>query len=706
MDEKGKTFFEKLENNVIVQSIRQGMILSLPAVMAGSLALLIREMPISSYQSVLRALFQGAVYDALSLINNATLGLIGLILLCTISLSYGRAVKNRATNLFPIVSLSSYIVITSGIDLHFDYQIFQSEWLFNAIVISVLCSWLFDFLCRKIGEKQISYADGADTIFNTTVSVIFPGIIVIFFFAVLHFVIIGLFQGANLQLLFSNIFFVAFQHMGRTLLSGLLFIVSLHILWFFGIHGGNVLNNVAINVFSSGIEVNQALLEAGKAPTEIFTKSFFDTFVLMGGCGTILCLILAIFINDKRKNVRELAKMAVIPAFFNINEMVIFGLPVVFNFYYIIPFLLTPIVLTIVSYFAVLLGIVPIVTQTVSWTIPFIISGYAATGSISGSVLQIANILIGIFIYIPFVKKAQKHDKEIMESNLKKLTEIVMEAEGVGTRPELIGRSDKLAFTAKALAVEFLHSIKMKEIELFYQPQVNSIGEIVGIEALLRYKGLSSQVPLYPPLLIALAEEAGFGNELGFAVIEKAFSDFKYIENMAPKGMELSVNLTSEQLKDIKIADKIYALMKKHNIKPNSLGLELTEQTALESSQIMLERLDSIRKLGVHIIMDDFGMGHSSLMYLRNGQFDFVKLDGVLVKDILGNARCRDIISSIVQLSTSLGFEVIAEYVETKEQEKILESLGCFNYQGYLYSKAVPLKELIDFFKKNEQSII
>lgn len=107
------------------------------------------------------------------------------------------------------------------------------------------------------------------------------------------------------------------------------------------------------------MDVNLARLAAGMAPTEIRHKTFFDTFVLFGGCWTLLCLVVAIFLCDRRKNVRGLSKMALVPVLFNINELIMFGVPIVLNPIYLVPFLCTPLVLTVISYLATLAGLVP-----------------------------------------------------------------------------------------------------------------------------------------------------------------------------------------------------------------------------------------------------------------------------------------------------------------------------------------------------------
>ena len=107
---------------------------------------------------------------------------------------------------------------------------------------------------------------------------------------------------------------------------------------FFGIHGTNTLDMVAKQLFEPGVQINQALIQNGQLPTELFSKTFLDIFVFIGGCGTALCLILAIFIAAKKSNNKKLAKVAGISVFFNINEIVIFGFPVIFNPIMLIPF--------------------------------------------------------------------------------------------------------------------------------------------------------------------------------------------------------------------------------------------------------------------------------------------------------------------------------------------------------------------------------
>lgn len=136
--------------------------------------------------------------------------------------------------------------------------------------------------------------------------------------------------------------------------------------------------------------------------------------------------------------------------------------------------------------------------------------------------------------------------------------------------------------------------------------------------------------------------------------------------------------------------------IERYHIPPGRLGVELTEQDALSGAPQMTERLAALRETGARIIMDDFGMGHNSMLYLQDSQFDMVKLDGSLVREMTDNPRTGEIISTIVRLSESLGFRVVAEYVETPAQLEALGALGCRYYQG------VPLQPRDSAFRAEE----
>ena len=145
--------------------------------------------------------------------------------------------------------------------------------------------------------------------------------------------------------------------------------------------------------------------------------------------------------------------------------------------------------------------------------------------------------------------------------------------------------------------------------------------------------------------------------------------------------------------------DNITKCIEKYHINRDKLWLEITEQDALSSSIDISNKLENLKKEGHKFLIDDFGMGHTSLLYLQTNHFEIVKLDGSLTKDIIDNDINGDIIKSIVYLGRSLNFKTIAEYVETKEQMEKLKEYGVDAFQGYYYSKPIKLDELIEWMK-------
>ena len=697
MTGRWERFYNRIERSPAMQAIRDGMLMAVPAIMIGSIALVLLSLPVAGYQSFLKGLLGGAVVKLLTVIQESTLGLISLILLLTISFSYERQ-RTQSPGLAPIVSLCAYIAFVHDGALSFD--IFQSNWLFYALVTALLASWSFVAL-RSLFSAWRSYADGSDALFNSVIAAVFPGAAVVAGFALLNALLSALLGGVSLQHFLGHALHAGFSRLGRAPLSGFLFILFLHGMWFFGIHGGNVLDSVAKDIFGSGLTINVQLLAQGLPPTEIFSKAFFDTFVLFGGCGALLCLVVALLIGERRRNLRSLTKVAAVPVLFNINELIMFGLPVVWNPLYFVPFLITPLALTLTSYLATLTGLVPPVAHAVEWTTPILLSGYVATGSLAGSALQLFNLALGALIYLPFVRLDQRRHRRAMEQQLGALTQLVQDSEATGQPPRLLARQDRLGSLAKMLASELRHALHRGELALYYQPQMNDRGQIVGLEALLRWRRHGG-APLYPPLVIALAEESNQLRALGDFVAERALADLDRLQRACGRQFGLSLNLTARQLDDPHTTEHIGQLMERYQLAPLALGLELTEQAALSVSSGAMERLLALRQRGARIIMDDFGMGHSSMMHLQQESFDAVKLDGSLVRDLLVNERSSQIIASIVQLSQTLGFRVVAEYVETAPQRDRLLELGCRYYQGYLFSPALPPEALIPFIAEHE----
>ena len=194
----------------------------------------------------------------------------------------------------------------------------------------------------------------------------------------------------------------------RQLLSGAFYIVTLHLLWFFGIHGSHVYFEINEVYFKEFLHKNIQSVEMGMQPTEIVNTVFLNSVCDLGGAGSTLALVVAILLVSKNKSNRRIAKFGFIPSLFNVNEILLFGMPIVFNPVFFIPFISIPLINLCLAYAATAIGLIPVIAQDINWTTPPFLSGYIATGSFSGVILQIFLLVLDVAIYVPFVKKLDK----------------------------------------------------------------------------------------------------------------------------------------------------------------------------------------------------------------------------------------------------------------------------------------------------------
>lgn len=691
---------ESLGKRHILRAIRSGLTYMIPLLMIGSFALIALSLPIPAYQNMMKSLFGSQWGDIFLYARDGTFNIFSLLMVVCISYSYTIESQNRYLALNPIITssiaLCSFIVISGISKDGFVIAKFGVTGVFLAMLIALTSSMLFLKLSSYKFLRLKVLTDGASASYSYAISAILPAAITVATFSIVNIGLTYLLSISDVQNFLSDFFVGMFVKMGSTFMTGILFMLMVHLFWFFGMHGSNILEPVAQKVFVSALEKNQALAQVGIVPTEIYTKTFFDTFVLMGGCGATLCLVAAIFIWGRHKNQRRLAKMSFLPVFFNINELIVFGIPIVLNPLFIIPFIVVPVILTTVSYLAMQLGLIPCTQNLVEWTTPIFLSGYVATGSIRGSILQLVNLVIGTLCYIPFIKLSENISAIKMKNNLDKVYTTFKEREGYSMMTSLLSRQDDIGGIARSLATDLDYDIDHEKLQLFYQPQVDFNERIVGLEALLRWKHDDYHY-ISPPLIIAMAEENQLIEKLGYWILDTACRDLKRIHMEIDESIEVSVNVSALQLEDSSFADKLSEILQKHDSDPGKFKIEITEQLALVSSRKIVDQIMAIKTMGVKLAMDDFGMGHSSLLYLKEYDFDSIKLDGSLVKEILTNSNCKNIVSTIVSLGKSLNYTVIAEYVETDAQRQILHELGCTQYQGYLFCKAIPLDEAMSF---------
>ena len=688
----------RFQNTIYARAVRHGLTLAIPFLIMGSFALLLTNFPLGVYQDFIRTWMNGAASAILETLYQISLGSLALVLTVTISISYGHLTETDQLFLYPIVAVCSYLAFCGGIENQSDY-IFNAEWVFTAMVITLLSCVLFHKILKLGHRFERLHTTGADYLFNISIQCLIPVILVSLFFAVTGYVLRVAWDSSNITNFGSYLFLKLFDKISGNLFGLLLYVVMTHLLWFMGIHGTNTLEAVSRHLFEQNVEINQSLVLAGHIPTEIFSKTFLDTFVFIGGCGTALSFVLALYIASKQSHNRKMSFVALPSALFNISEIAVFGFPIIFNLTMLIPFILTPVILTLISASAIKTGLVPAVTQSVEWTIPVLLSGYQATGSVSGSLLQLFNLLVGVFIYMPFVRRSEKQETGKFKQAVRQMEQDMAAGERDGVIPAYLSHKYPYYYYAKTLSMDLTNAMKRGQLQLFYQPQISSQGELHGMEALLRWNHPVTGY-IAPPVLIRLAHESGILNELGYSLLDRACLDAQAIQNSVSNNICLSINISPKQHQDPGFFDKTLEIVRQYPLERIHVVLEITERAAMELSAELKKKMEYMKEQGLEFSLDDFGMGHNSLVQLQEGCFNEVKIDGNLVSQLPNNKSTREIISGIVQMSQNLNCRTIAEFVETEEQRDMLLSLGCVIYQGYYYSKALPPEEFLEYISR------
>ncbi len=704
METKFKNYLIKIsmiiEEKTMFLAIKKGLIMIIPIIIIGSFSMVLKYMPLTLYQEFILKFGGGIIYSFLDILYSVTFGVLSLYVVIAISYSYSViSLKNKINSiLLPMISICSYLIIIGFDNNKFNMTLISNRGMFTAILISVISSKIYIKIINSKFINRYRKPNVIDFYLEDAIKGILPAFIIIISSLVFR-ELFNLLSGYyNIQNFFADYCSSFFLKLRPGLFSGILYLILVQGLFFVGINGNSVFANVG-DIFKPGIYNNYNNILNGTPPTEIVTKTSIDTFAYMGGAGAVISLIIAIVVFSRKKELKSLCKLGGIPAIFNISEIIHFGLPIVLNPIFFIPFIIIPIVFTIITYLAMYFSLVPMTYETVHWTTPIIISGYVATGSIRGSILQVFLVLIGSIIYLPFIRIYEDKLDLSLKENTKELVKILQRAEEINYKAYILNRNDKLGWCGKILLNDLREDLKEGKVFLVYQPQVSENRKIIGLEALIRWKH-STVGFIYPPLIIELAKEGKILSELESYIFIEAGKVLKDINSKISPLIKISVNVTADSLLEDSFEDNIDNVVKKYELDTKNLAIEITEQDELLNLESVEKKLVSLNNKGHKIIIDDFGMGHTSIKYLQNYKFNVVKIDGSLVRGIDENKRNLDIISSIVFLSKYLDFTIISEGVETCTQKDVLLGLGCRIFQGYYYSKPIIYEELLNNIEK------
>lgn len=243
------------------------------------------------------------------------------------------------------------------------------------------------------------------------------------------------------------------------------------------------------------------------------------------------------------------------------------------------------------------------------------------------------------------------------------------------------------------IEVELHRAVDNNEFVVYYQPQVDQAGDIVGVEALVRWEHPTRGLVM-PMEFIPIAEESGLILKIGTWVLQTACQQAKQWTVAGISPVFMSVNLSAHQFHQQDLLTVVSDIVASSEISPQRLVLEITETVAMGNAEHTIRVLQELKSLGISIALDDFGIGYSSLIYLKRFPVDSIKIDRSFIHDMESNSEGKIIVQTILALTKNLQYIAIAEGVETFEQLEILKELHCDQMQGYLFSKPLPAVEM------------
>lgn len=403
-------------------AVRDGFVAMIPITMIGALATLVNNLPIPAYQNFMKNTF-GETWTTLGAdLWWGSIATMALFLVVGVAYNLAKSYDEDglqagliALSIFFVMSPQVANIVTEAGDKVSGWGFVPSGYisnsaLFTAIVIGLLATEIFVKLSR-IKKINIKMPDGVPPAVARSFAKLIPGMLTIAIFGAIGLLIKTLSGGLFLNDLLNTYLAAPLKGAADSLGSTMLITFFIHALWTIGLHGANIAMPITETLLMDLGAENAALAQAGA--TEGFhtlAGAFLDAFVYLGGSGMILGLIIALIIAGRRR--KDMIALGLAPSIFNISEPVIFGLPIVLNPIYMIPFVLAPVVCSAVAYLAIDMGLVmPVIAAKIPWVTPPILGGFLATGHWTGAALAAVNLLISIIIYIPFVISAEKIDK-------------------------------------------------------------------------------------------------------------------------------------------------------------------------------------------------------------------------------------------------------------------------------------------------------
>lgn len=411
---------DRMNNNRYLTALRDGFMVALPLIIFGSIFVVIANLPFLDRLIGEEAF---ATYqDALGPASAATLSIMGLFVI--IGIGYKLAERYELNAIYGgVVALASFLILTpqvlEGVDGVIPTASLGAQGLFLGILTAFVSVELYRFFVNK--KWTIKMPPGVPDAVANSFSALIPISLTLTIFLAVR-IIFSYTPFGTVQEFIYTVIQQPLTALGSGLPATIIAVMLIQVFWFFGLHGQIIVNSVFDPIWYALNDENLQAFMAGTELPNVVTKQFIDTFLVgMGGSGMTLAVIILIFIIGRSRQVKELGKLGGPPGIFNVNEPIIFGLPIIMNPMVIIPWIIAPVVVTIITYLAMSIGFVPKPAGIiVPWTTPIFLSGFLATGNAwQGAVLQLVNLIVVMLIWWPFLKVMDKnyYEKEKKENN-------------------------------------------------------------------------------------------------------------------------------------------------------------------------------------------------------------------------------------------------------------------------------------------------
>lgn len=430
---------EAIGKNKYLVALRDGFLVLTPLLIAGSIFLLIANFPIPAWTDWLASVVvnqnTGETLEAfVSKPSSATFSIMAIFAVIGIAYSFAREMKTdkifaAATAIMSWFLLMPYWVngstLINGEKTAVTLPGISTGWIgAKGIFIGIICAFASVHIYKWVEDRgwTIKMPPGVPPTVVKSFSALIPACVVMTVFFGVN-LILGLLQTDAFTVVYKFLQ-TPLLNLGDTLGAMVIAYIFLHLFWFFGVNGGSVVGAVFNPILQTLSAENVAFFTNGVGSPHIICQQFQDLFATFGGCGSTLSLIIAMFMVCKSQRIKKLSKLALVPGIFGINEPIVFGLPLVLNPAMLIPFMLVPTLNIVISYACMAVGLVPVCSGiNIPWTTPAIISGFLATNWV-GALLQALLLVMGVFIYMPFIKAMDDEYLKEEKENVSKMDEV------------------------------------------------------------------------------------------------------------------------------------------------------------------------------------------------------------------------------------------------------------------------------------------